>query len=125
MEPTLSPGDYLLARSRPIRHNDIVVFEHPDRAGFHMVKRVIAVEGERVDIVSGSVRVDGVERDPAGELVHTAPEGTWQIPGGHCFVLSDARTATAADSRTLGPIHTAGLRVVVFRYFPPGAMGRL
>ena len=102
-----------------------MVFEHPARSGFSMVKRVIALQGERVDIEFGSVQVDGVERDPVGELVHTAPDGSWEVPEGHCFVLSDARTSTVADSRTLGCIPTDGMLVAVLRYWPLRAVARL
>jgi nickel-type superoxide dismutase maturation protease len=48
MAPSLLPGDYLITRKggRPPGPGDIVVFEHPDRPGFHLVKRVASVEGE-------------------------------------------------------------------------------
>jgi signal peptidase I len=124
MEPVLSPGDYLLARTRAPRPGEIVVFEHPGRAGFHLVKRVIAVEGETVEITSGTVHVDGSVRDPAGELLHTAPDGAWVVPDGHCFVLSDARTATTADSRSLGCVPVEGISVARFRYWPVSRVGR-
>jgi signal peptidase I len=125
MEPALSPGDYLLARFRRPLPGEIVVFEHPDRDGFHLVKRVIALAGQRVEIDSGSVSVDGEPRDPAGDLLHTAPDGTWEVPDGHCFVLSDARTATAADSRTFGCIPTDGMWVATLKYWPPRSIQRL
>ena len=45
MRPTLNPGDYVVASTgRTPGRGDIVVFEHPDRSGFEVVKRVVAVE---------------------------------------------------------------------------------
>jgi nickel-type superoxide dismutase maturation protease len=41
MEPTLSDGDWVLARSTDrAEPGDVVVVEHPDRAGLLVVKRV-------------------------------------------------------------------------------------
>lgn len=45
MEPALRPGDWALGVRRPTRIEvgDVVVAEHPDRPGFHLVKRVTGV----------------------------------------------------------------------------------
>lgn len=41
MSPALRPGDGLIAiRSRRVRRGQIRCFEHPDRPGFWLVKRV-------------------------------------------------------------------------------------
>ena len=46
MEPTLQPGEGLIAiRSRRLRRNQLRVVEHPMRPGFWIVKRL----GDRVD----------------------------------------------------------------------------
>ena len=46
MLPTLRPGDGVVAvRSRRLRHGQIRCFEHPDRPGFWLVKRVGDVRG--------------------------------------------------------------------------------
>lgn len=43
MLPNLRPGDEVVVTdSRPAQVGDIVVFEHPDRPGFWMVKRVVS-----------------------------------------------------------------------------------
>lgn len=47
MLPALEPGDGLLAvRSARLRRGQIRCFEHPDRPGFWLVKRVGDVRGE-------------------------------------------------------------------------------
>ncbi len=123
MEHALVAGDHLVARRREPRRGEVVVFEHPPRSGFFLVKRVVALGGEVVDITDGTVIVNGSPCDPLGGLLHTEPSGHWRVPDHACFVLSDARTATAADSRTLGPVLTDSMWVVVFRSWPPGRIG--
>lgn len=123
MRPTLAPGDYLLGRrDAPLRRFDLVAFEHPSRAGFWMVKRVLAVGGESIDLDAGTV--DGVPIDDPfrDELVES---GRWEVPPDAMFVLSDARSSTAADSRTLGPVATSGAYLLWLRYWPRRSIGRL
>ncbi len=61
MQPTLQPGDGILAvRSTRIRRGEIRCFEHPCRPGFWLVKRVGAVRGDTFEArsdntVSGAV----------------------------------------------------------------------
>lgn len=44
MRPTLEPGDWAIAVApERVRPGDVVVVEHPERPGFEMVKRVVAV----------------------------------------------------------------------------------
>ena len=58
MTPTLSPGDYLLATSLGSRRpGQIVVFEHPRRRGFWLVKRAIGVEGDRMVVMSDAAHL--------------------------------------------------------------------
>ena len=47
MLPSLEPGDGLVAiRSKRLRRGQIRCFEHPDRPGFWLVKRVGDVRGD-------------------------------------------------------------------------------
>lgn len=53
MLPTLQPGDGLIGlRTDRIRRGEIRVFEHPDRPGFWLVKRVGHVRGDRFEALS-------------------------------------------------------------------------
>lgn len=76
MEPTLQPGDRvfvdmtaygltlpftgidLVERGTP-RPGDVVVFDSPVD-GTRLIKRAVAVGGDRVDVVDGRLRIDGV-----------------------------------------------------------------
>lgn len=130
MLPTLQPGDVILCRGQgriPVR-GDIVVFEHPHRPGFTLVKRVIGVPGELITIEDGEVHIDGHpgadrwaglatnidDAYPAG----TYPDGEFELGPEAVFVLSDNRAATRDDSRSFGPIPVAGTRGMWFRLGP-------
>jgi nickel-type superoxide dismutase maturation protease len=50
MAPTLLPGDWVLVVT-PDRYerDDVVVVEHPERAGYEIVKRLVGVPGDEAD----------------------------------------------------------------------------
>ena len=55
MEPTLSAGDWILARrGGPARVGDVVVLEHPGRPGMLVVKRVVRIDPEGYWVVGDS-----------------------------------------------------------------------
>ena len=115
MLPTLRPGDYVAGRrAGKVASQDIVAFEHPHRPGFWLIKRVVATTGV-VDLDSGTV--DGAPyADPfREELVES---GSFEIPPGAMFVLSDNRPSTRADSRVFGPVPIAGSFRIRLRYWP-------
>lgn len=124
MAPALRPGDYLVTRRlRTPGRGDLVVLPHPARTAFWLVKRIVGLPGERVEIADGRVTVDGHPLPPFLDLP-TPGAGTWTVDGDEVFVLSDARARTQADSRTFGPVPAAGCRRVVARYWPPGRLRR-
>lgn len=95
MEPTLSPGDWVVGIRSPrrVRVGDVVVAEHPHRPGFDVVKRVIAVGG-------GQDPDDG----PALNL-------------GEVWLEGDA--GIGVDSREFGPVLMTSIRARLgLRYRP-------
>lgn len=114
MAPALRPGDRLLCVKlrRTPRRASIVVFEHPP--GFWLVKRVIGLPGETIEI-DEVVRIDGaVFPEPWAE--GTPGAGCWTVGPDEMFVLSDARHRTRADSRTFGPVPIPGSYRLLLRY---------
>ena len=117
MVPTLQDTDRLVVLSPILYHNykagDIVVLRKDTFSAEPIVKRVIAVEGQTVDIdfSVGSVTVDGVELDEPyiNELTFT-DEGTafpLTLGEGEIFVMGDNRnhSTDSRDSR-IGPVDT-------------------
>jgi signal peptidase I len=49
MAPTLFPGDWVIVvPQRAYRRRAVVVVEHPGRPGYEIIKRLVAVPGDRV-----------------------------------------------------------------------------
>jgi signal peptidase I len=94
MEPALRPGDWVLGvRGGRARPGDVVVFDHPHRPGFDMVKRVAG---------------------PGEQITGPAPEP------GELWVLGDNPAAGSVDSRFLGPIPRTCLRARLLIRYRPG-----
>lgn len=103
MAPTLPVGRHLFCdkvtlKRRPVRRGDIIVFRPPTGEDFEMVKRVIGLPGETVELKAKSVLVDGKPLDEeyavhsrAGERLEGDDLGPVQVPEDAYFVLGDNR----------------------------------
>lgn len=107
MEPTLRDGDRLAVLSSlwgGIGQGDVVVLKKDSFMEVPVVKRVIATEGQTVDIEfsSGTVLVDGavLEEPYLEELTLTAGDVSFPftVSPGCVFVMGDNRNAST-DSR--------------------------
>jgi len=121
MEPTLRVGEYFLAdatyyHSRHPSRGEVVVYVHPKQEQVHYIKRIVAVEGDRIAIKGGHAIVNGmmVEEpyvDPGDPHARFANEAEIRVPPGHVYVLGDNR-ANSVDSRDRiahGPVPVANL----------------
>ena len=97
MEPTLHNYQYLLVNKvsylvgEPQR-GDIVAFRFPGDPRLHLIKRVVALPGEEVEIRGGVVYVNG--RALAEPYLLTKPAYSYpkkKVPEGGYFVLGDNR----------------------------------
>lgn len=117
MSPALVPGDRFLARRvRLPRRGQVLFFAHPHRLDFWLVKRIIGLPAEQVVIREGKVRIDDADLQEPWTVDVVGPDGCWDVPKDHAFVLSDARTRSAADSRTIGPVSLRDSYVAFLRY---------
>lgn len=138
MSPQLAVGDRVLVSKLAFelhepRRGDIVVLRRPDapaqpdRSAFEwvgrqlrqlvgfaqdgeaeLIKRVIALPGERVEARNGSVFIDGLRLEepylPSG--LATQDFRATVVPPDHLWVMGDNRSGSS-DSRTFGPVPTS------------------
>ena len=127
MVPTLEIGDRVLANkfvyhfTEPQR-GDIVVFdsvaEDDDQT---LIKRVVGVAGDEIQVQAGVLYVNGEEREEPylnDEDLFRGFYGPTVVPEGHIFVLGDNR-GNSADSRVFGPLPLENLKGEAFMRFWP------
>lgn len=120
MLDTIHEGDTLVGekityRTSSPQAGDVVTFKDPEDQGTTLIKRVIATEGQTVDLVDGTVYVDGQPLDesytegrPSEPLmVHSSTTDAitypYTVPSGCIWVMGDNRT-NSLDSRYFGAI---------------------
>lgn len=146
MEPTLWSGDRILVNKvsydlHDVNRGDIVVFRAPPGSGIgddDLIKRVIALPGERVTAEGGRLLIDGglliepylpYQEGTAGfgmvPWCADGGDGACTVPDGHVFVMGDNRP-NSRDSRYFGPVPIESIVGRAFvRVWPLGALDRL
>ncbi len=132
MQPTLMPGDRVLVDMRayglrlPFTHarllgdgepvrGEVAVFESPE-SGERLIKRVVAVGGDQVEVREGRLRINGQDMASAegsdteqlGSRIYAldltrggGPDAAGHVPEGQVLVMGDARGASH-DGRMFG-----------------------
>ena len=124
MEPTLLAGDRVLADTSSgysPRRGDLVVFRSPKDAKTVFLKRVVAVEGERVEIRDGAVYVNEkrLTQHPFDGIEYLSDLGEFGVvPHKNIFVLGD-NSKNSRDSRYFGPVPEKDVIGRVYRIFWP------
>ncbi len=123
MNPTLYDGQYLIINNVSYmldtpQRGDVIVFRHPQN-DLNLIKRVVGLPGDDVEIRDRQVFVNGV---PLNEPYIEAPpayNGFWKVPENEFFVLGDNRN-NSSDSHSwsfLPKENILGKAEVV--YWPP------
>ncbi|MDR2107964.1 MAG: signal peptidase I [Coriobacteriales bacterium] len=141
MEPTIMTGDKFAAdmlffKIDGVKPGEIVCFNDKIQPGRILVKRVIAVGGQTVDLQNGRVVVDGVTLfEPYTQHKLTEPLPSqyqdmtitypYTVPEGSIWVMGDNRTSSA-DSRYFGVIQESEvLGHALFVFWPFEDIGML
>ena len=103
-----------------------------DRSDMNFIKRVVAVEGDRISVKKGRVYINGALQQKEAEFIRPSadcvtcnlPEEI-TIPKDHVYMMGDNR-GESADSREWGPVPEDWLIGHAFAtYWPPGKIGTL
>lgn len=123
MEPNLLIGDHIVVNKfvygaggdsaallpmRPIERGDVIVFRSPETPDEDFIKRVVAVGGDKVELVDGVVKVnDEVVDEPYARygtgFSSRRDYGPLHVPEGQYFCLGDNRD-NSRDSRYWGTV---------------------
>lgn len=129
MNPTLRERDRLLSVKvslyfdKPSR-GDVVVFKIPNIENRRYIKRIIGIEGDKIEILDGKVYLNDellieeyIEKDI---FTYTNQENLWLVPKDKAFVLGDNRhEGGSLDSRKFGTIPLDSIKGIAnFRFFP-------
>jgi len=141
MEDTIIPGDMVFSEkvsyyTREPEYGDIVTFIDPEDPDRTLIKRVIATEGQTVDLQDGFVYVDGVRlNEPYTDGKESWPLSPtmrgieisfpYTVPEDYIWVMGDNRTSSQ-DSRYFGavPISSVTGRAAII-YWPIEHFGAL
>jgi signal peptidase I len=124
MVPTLQDGEYVLVSKLSYRlgepqHGDIIVFKYPGEPPQDLIKRIIGLPGDSVQVTGLMVYVNG--QALIEPYIAAAPgySGQWQVPEGFLFVLGDNRN-DSSDSHAWGllPIENVIGKAIII-YWPP------
>jgi signal peptidase I len=139
MEDTLMEGDYIFVNKLAYKYGgspelgDIIVFKYPNNPRRHLIKRVMAVGGQSVQIADKVLYIDSDvaaipphskhvdRRNIPGDLSFRDNFGPYLVPDGHVFVMGDNRD-DSRDSRFWGAVpdeYIKGKAVFVYWSWQP------
>ena len=106
MRPTLEDGEFILVNRLAYKFGDpkrgeIIVFRSPVVPDEDLIKRVIGLPGDEIEVNVGVVYVNGsplIEPYIAALPIYS---GKWQVVDGYLFVLGDNRN-DSSDSHSWG-----------------------
>ncbi len=129
MTPTLEDQQFLVVNKLGYRlhepqRGDIMVFRDPRDSGRKLIKRVIGLPGEVLEIRQGQVFIDNTQLDEAYiESLGQYSVPPTSIPADHFFVLGDNRN-NSSDSHNWGTLSSEEIVGKAWlSYWPPRLWG--
>lgn len=124
MEPTLVQDERLIVSKLSYRlhepqRGDIIVFRDPNDSGRNLIKRIIGLPGEVVEIRNGLVYINGQQLDEPYLVEYSAgSEPQTPTPDGYYYVMGDNRN-NSSDSRSWGVLAADNIiGKAAFTYWP-------
>jgi signal peptidase I len=130
MEPNLHSEQRLVVEKLSYHFHgpqrfDIVVLSMPSQGDELLIKRVIGLPGEEVEIRDGEVYVNGnlLEEPFTDDSTHPGRDSKFTVPPLHVYVMGDNRDRSN-DSRSFGPVPIDNIvGRAWFSYWPPEQIG--
>jgi signal peptidase I len=130
MKPNLHEGQYLIVnkivyRLHPPRRGDVIIFHHPRNPGRDLIKRVIGLPGETVEIKGSGVYVNNVLLEEPYAFQQNLPRRPipYILGPDEFFVMGDNRP-NSDDSRRWGALKQDQIVGKAWvSYWPPGRWG--
>jgi signal peptidase I len=124
MLPTLHDGEFVLVNKLAYQwgtpsRGDIIVFRSTTTNDLDLIKRIMGLPGDKINIHNGQVVVNG--QNLTEPYINAVPNysGEWQVPDGYLFVLGDNRN-DSSDSHAWGFLpekNVIGKAMLI--YWPP------
>jgi signal peptidase I len=129
MQPALQNGEFLVVSKMDYRlhqpmRGDIIVFYDPADTSRKLIKRVLGLPGETLEIQDGTVFINQ-QAIPEPYLTDRGryTRAAWVIPTGEYFVLGDNRN-NSSDSRSWGMLPRRDIVGKAWvTYWPPSLWG--
>lgn len=115
MSPTYNNGDYLLINkfNKDFSRGDVVIFRYEKQPDTFLIKRIIGLPSEKIEIQDGKILVNGQVLKETYYNGETTGNTSLTLGNNQYFVLGDNRNK-GFDSRSFGPIAISSIEGKVF-----------